>query len=140
MTEGFLVYSKPHGQIFVFTHGDTREIKKIEIPGNSHSKVEQILTGDVNGDGTDEVILIRSYNKSKKDIYVIHIYDLFTMQGDKVLEAFSYKRDPIQKKPVFLPGDFNGDGKTEIIERVIDASTGYYNMYAHTGSGYQVAT
>lgn len=87
--------------------------------------------------GTDEVILIRSYNKSKKDIYVIHIYDLFTMQGDKVLEAFSYKRDPIQKKPVFLPGDFNGDGKTEIIERVIDASTGYYNMYAHTGSGYK---
>jgi hypothetical protein len=82
----------------------------------SHAK--EILVTDIDGDGTDELYVVREAHTKKTDAGVERVDPVrivrFTKDGDKWTDTVASTLDDDQCR-FLLAGDVDGDGKTELV-------------------------
>lgn len=81
-------------------------------------------TGDFDGDGDAEL-----YYATDQDIIVYNVTSDF-----EIVEKYRVTKDSY--KQIMYPGDFNGDGKTDIIAPIAEGSSDW-RMYTSTGNGFK---
>ncbi|MCL4499420.1 MAG: S8 family serine peptidase [Chloroflexi bacterium] len=92
------------------------------------------LTGDVDGDGKDDVIAFYNYGGTKTGVFT------FKATGQAGAQAFAYPvfiySSPYwdYARSTFLPGDFNGDGRADAAA-VYDYGGGKTGIWVFTSNG-----
>jgi YD repeat-containing protein len=106
------------------------------INGDDWQKKSQFLQGDFNGDGKTDIAYIfndgglisMDVHRSTGSSFVWGRWA--TQQGGWVNE------DDWEKKSIFLPGDFNGDGKTDVAYVFNDGGLISMDVHGSTGSSF----
>ena len=86
----------------------------------------QTFTGDVNGDGKDDLILSRAVNG--KRAFTVYLGQSNGKFGDAITTTST--RNFIYGDPAFI-GDFNGDGRTDIV--IMWTNNGKRQLLVYTG-------
>jgi RHS repeat-associated protein len=92
---------------------------------NSNSWVKEVLISDYNGDGLSDICVY----VSKGSIGAIE-YSMYYSQGSKLVDAFytlPYKKGTFSPYERAVTGDFNGDGKSEILHKTNDIARFFPN-------------
>lgn len=89
------------------------------------------LTGDVNGDGDADLIQVRDDNGTLR-------LNSYVSDGQAMLPAFSGSMGQPSAALAWLTGDVTGDGRTDVIQVVDNGGLAAANVYASTGSGFEM--
>ncbi|WPV66931.1 FG-GAP-like repeat-containing protein [Chitinophaga sp. LS1] len=99
---------------------------------NSIASAKQLLPIDFDGDGKREILVVKD-NQS----YVLSVYPVSASSGYSYAAQVLYTFSDIKGNYPTLPGDFNGDGKTDLLYRnTPSTSTGSWFQLTSTGKAY----
>jgi FG-GAP-like repeat len=105
---------------------DLRRLLRFELPANSVFEDRYPRLADLDGDGRDEAVVVRSYLDRGSALAV------FTLDGDAL--ALAAESEPIGQPQRWLNpvgvGDFDGDGRPEIAVVETPHSDGHLVLYA----------
>lgn len=109
-----LTKGTPKIRVYRYSGGDFRLIKEKSAFGSSVPGGLNISSGDVNGDGIDEIIVSPYQDKTKND----RVVKVYAYRGGKLVQIAAkrlYGNHSSYQGIMTITADMNGDGKDEIV-------------------------
>lgn len=114
-----LLISKPGGSTYIYKmHDDNKFYAQDFNTGNVASYIganDQIFPGDYNGDGKMDILVDRKSNQTKHQLSIIYATANGYYTNPVALQGGRLSPVPWQSNVNIEVGDFNGDGKTDIM-------------------------
>ncbi|HEY8896761.1 MAG TPA: FG-GAP-like repeat-containing protein [Niastella sp.] len=99
---------------------------------NSIASASQLLPLDFDGDGKQEILVVKSSQS-----YVLSVFPVSATSGYNYAAQVLYTVTGIKSNYPVFPGDFNGDGKTDLLYRnTVDQPTGSWFLLTSTGKAF----
>ena len=98
-----------------------------------------ITAGDLNGDGSDDVLVFSGMHNSTTDTYTFESVSAVNGDGAELWsQSIVYETSWMTKDPVYPAGDLNGDSKDDVIveSQSYDSTTDEYTCTVYAKRGY----
>jgi len=109
-----LTKGTPKIKVFRYVSGEFKLLEEKSVFGSSVPGGLNISSGDVNGDGIDEIVVSPYQDKTKND-RVVKIYAYRNSELVKLASKRLYSNNSKYEGIKTITADMNGDGKAEII-------------------------